>query len=186
MSWRSTTRGWGRAARLLHWATAALVLGQWLLGQYMTSLGPEALAQKFVLYQRHKSLGALILLVTLVRLAWRLVDRVRPEPPAAMPAWQRRAAAATHALLYLLLLVMPVTGFLAGAASPLGVPTVLFGVLPVPHPIGPDAALEQAFVLAHRIQGWAIAGLLALHVAAALKHHVIDRDATLLRMVRGG
>lgn len=185
MSWRSSARGWGRAARLLHWLTAALVIGQWLLGQWMTGLGPEALTQKFVLYQRHKSLGAAILLVTLLRLAWRLVDRDRPEPPAAMPTWQRRAAGLTHALLYLLLLVMPVTGFLAGAASPLGVPTLLFGVLPVPHPIGPDAALEKAFVLAHRIQGWAIAGLLALHVAAALKHHWIDRDRTLVRMVWG-
>lgn len=185
MSWRSSALGFGRIARLLHWATALLVLAQWLLGQYMTGLGPEAVAEKFVLYQRHKSLGAVILLLTLARLLWRRIDRERPPPEPGTPSWQRLAAATTHGLLYLLLLIMPVTGFLAGATSPLGIPTVLFGVLPVPHPIGPDPALEAAFVLAHRVQGWAIAALLALHVAAALKHHWIDRDRTLVRMVRG-
>jgi cytochrome b561 len=185
VSWRSSSRGFGRTARLLHWATALLVVGQWLLGRYMTGLGPEAVAEKFVLYQRHKSLGAVILALTLVRLAWRWFDRERPGPEPGTPPWQRRAAALTHGLLYLLLLILPLTGFLAAAASPLGIPTVLFGVLPVPHPIGPDAALEAAFALAHRVQGWALAALVALHVAAALKHHVIDRDRTLVRMLRG-
>lgn len=185
MSWRSSPEGWGRAIRLLHWTTAALVLAQWSLGRYMTGLGPEALAEKFVLYQRHKSLGALIFLLTLLRLAWRLLERARPEPPPGMPLWKRRAAATSHALLYLFLLAMPVTGFLAAAASPLGIPTVLFGILPVPHPIGPDAALEALLLRAHRLQGWALAGLLALHVAAALEHHYIERDPVLRRMVRG-
>lgn len=186
MSWRSGPSGWGRTVRLLHWTTALLVLAQWLLGRSMTSLGPEALTEKFVLYQRHKSLGALILLLTLLRLGWRLLDRARPEHPPGMPIWQQRAAATSHALLYLLLLAMPVTGFLAAAASPLGIPTVLFGFLPVPHPIGPDPALEALLLQAHRLQGWALAGLVALHVAAALKHHWVDRDPVLRRMVRGG
>lgn len=185
MSWRSSATGWGRTIRLLHWTTAVLVAGQWTLGLYMTSLGPDALSEKFLLYQRHKSLGAVILLSTLIRLAWRFVERQRPEHPTTVPLWQRRAAAINHLLLYLLLLAMPVTGFLAAAASPLAIPTVLFGVLPVPHPIGPDPALEALLLRAHRLQGWLLVGLVGVHAAAALKHHWIDRDAVLRRMVVG-
>jgi cytochrome b561 len=185
VSWRSDRERWGLAIRLLHWTSAALVLGQWLLGRYMTSLGPEALAEKFVLYQRHKSLGLVILALTLVRLLWRLGEPARPDHPPGMPPWQRRTAAASHALLYLLLLAMPITGFLAAAASPLGIPTLLFGLIPIPHPIGPDARLEALLLTAHRIQGWVLAALLAIHIAAALKHHLIDRDRVLLRMIVG-
>jgi cytochrome b561 len=185
VSWRSDREHWGLGIRLLHWLTAFLVLGQWLLGLYMTSLGPEALAEKFVLYQRHKSLGLVVFALTLVRLVWRASEPARPDLPPTVPVWQRRAAAATHALLYLLLLAMPITGFLAAAASPLGIPTLLFGVIPIPHPIGPDARLEALLLAAHRTQGWILAALLAVHTAAALKHHLIDRDGVLLRMVRG-
>lgn len=185
MSWRSDREGWGLGIRLLHWGTVVLVLAQWLLGRYMTGLGPEALALKFDLYQRHKSLGALVLLVTVLRLLWRWSEPARPAPPAGMPAWQRHAAAASHGLLYLLLLAMPVTGFLAAAASPLGIPTVLFGVLPVPHPIGPDPVLEALLLRAHRLQGWVLAGLVGLHALAALEHHWLRRDRVLSRMVRG-
>ncbi len=186
MSWRSTLTGWGLGVRLLHWTSAALVLAQWGLGRYMTSLGPEALAQKFVLYQRHKSLGALVLLLTLVRLAWRLIDRTRPAHPPGMPLWQRRAAATVHGLFYLLLIAMPITGFFAVAASPLGIPTVLFGILEVPHPIGPDPVLEARLLAAHRVQGWLLVVLVVGHVAAAAKHHWLDRDPVLRRMLRGG
>ena len=185
MSWRSDREQWGLGIRLFHWTSAVLVLAQWVLGQYMTSLGPEALALKFVLYQRHKSLGFVIFALTLLRLLWRLSEPARPALPPTMPAWQRGAAAANHTLFYVLLLVMPVTGFLAAAASPLGIPTVLFGVIPIPHPIGPDARLEALLLAAHRIQGWLFAALLVVHIAAALKHQLIDRDGLLLRMVRG-
>lgn len=185
MSWRSDRERWGLGIRLFHWTSAVLVLAQWVLGQYMTSLGPEALALKFVLYQRHKSLGFVIFALTLLRLLWRLSEPARPALPATMPAWQRSAAAANHTLFYVLLLMMPVTGFLAAAASPLGIPTVLFGVIPIPHPIGPDARLEALLLAAHRIQGWLFAALLVVHIAAALKHQLIDRDGLLLRMVRG-
>lgn len=185
MSWRSDSERWGLGIRLLHWSIAALVLFQWLLGQYMTSLGPEAVAEKFVLYQRHKSLGFLVFVLTLSRLVWRLTEPARPAHPPGMPRWQQRAAATSHALLYLLLLAMPVTGFLAAAASPLGIPTVVFGLVPIPHPIGPDARLEAILLEAHAIQGWVLALLLALHVGAALKHHLIDRDRVLVRMIVG-
>ncbi|MCS7268418.1 MAG: cytochrome b [Geminicoccaceae bacterium] len=185
MSWRSDRERWGLGIRLFHWVTALLVLGQWLLGRYMVGLGPEALTEKFVLYQRHKSLGLVILALTLLRLVWRLLEPARPAHPPTMPLWQRRAAAVNHALLYLLLLAMPITGFLAAAASPLGIPTLLFGVIPIPHPIGPDARLEAFLLGLHQFEGWVLAALLALHVGAALKHHLIDRDRVLVRMIGG-
>lgn len=185
MSWRSDRESWGLGIRLFHWTTAALVLAQWLLGRYMTSLGPDALSEKFLLYQRHKSLGFSIFALTILRLLWRLSEPARPALPPTMPAWQRNAAVASHALFYVLLLVMPVTGFLAAAASPLGIPTMLFGVIPIPHPIAPDARLEALLLAAHRVQGWLLAALLAVHIAAALKHHLIDRDRVLVRMMSG-
>jgi cytochrome b561 len=185
VSWRSDRESWGLGIRLFHWTSAVLVLAQWVLGRYMTSLGPDALSEKFLLYQRHKSLGFVIFALTLLRLVWRSSEPARPAHPPTMPAWQRRAATVSHALLYLFLLVMPVTGFLAAAASPLGIPTVLFGVIPIPHPIGPDARLEALLLAAHRIQGWLFAALLVVHIAAALKHHLIDRDRVLVRMMSG-
>ncbi len=185
MNWRSDRERWGLGIRLLHWLSAALVLVQWLLGRYMVTLGPESVAEKFVLYQRHKSLGFVVLALTLVRLAWRMTEPARPALPSTVPLWQQRAATINHGLLYLLLLTMPITGFLAAAASPLGIPTLLFGVIPIPHPIGPDAQLEAILLAAHRAQGWALAALLLLHIAAALKHQVIDRDRVLVRMIRG-
>lgn len=180
----NTARAWGWPARALHWLSAALVMALWVLGQVMTAVPDEELARKLALYQLHKSLGLTALAIVLVRLGWRALNP-RPDWPSTMPAWERHAAATGHALLYLLLLAMPLTGWLMVSASPWGIPTLLFGLVEVPHLLGPDAALEATLKSVHGALATLLAGLVLLHVAAALKHALFDRDGVLWRMVKG-
>jgi cytochrome b561 len=184
MAMRNDAAAWGWPARLLHWLIALLVIGVWVLGKVMVDVPDEELARKFQLYQLHKSIGVTVFALALLRLAWRLANPV-PDMPAGMRAWERHAARVTHALFYLLLVAIPITGYLTAAASPLGIPTVIFGVIPLPHAIGPDEATESLLGEVHEALGTLLAVLLILHVLAALKHHFVDRDPVLRRMVRG-
>ncbi len=175
-------------AILLHWAIALLVLALVGLGLYMTSLPPGSAAQ-FSLYQWHKSLGITVLLLTLARIAWRLSHPV-PALPATLKPWERLAARGTHVGLYALMLAIPLTGWALVSASPWNLPTILYGVIPWPHlPVlstledkaGAEAVLEQV----HGLLAWSAVALVALHVAAALKHHFILKDDVLARMLPG-
>lgn len=179
MALRSGPSGYGAVARVLHWGTALIVAGLWIVGTVMVDL--TDLGLKFSLYQWHKSFGFVVLALTVVRLVWRHLDRRPPALP--MPAWQRRAAAVSHALLYVLLIVIPLSGFLMVSTAPIAIPTVLFGVVPVPHPLGPDESLFALFRQVHESLTTLLLVLVALHVAAALKHHLVDRDAALRRML---
>lgn len=161
---------------------AILFLAQAALGTIMARLPDSAI--KFDLYQWHKSNGLLILAFALVRIAWRLADPP-PPLPAAMPPWERRAARANHLLLYGALLAIPVAGLALVSASPLQVPTVAFGVLYVPPlPLPRDEALEAALIALHGTLAFAALALVAVHVAAALRHRFVLRDGVLARMLR--
>lgn len=179
MALRNDPTGYGALARGLHWATAVLVAGLWVAGTVMVDL--TDLGLKFSIYQWHKSFGFVVLALTLVRLAWRHLDR--PPPPVAMPVWQRRAAAVSHALLYVLLLAIPASGFLMVSTAPLAIPTVLFGILPVPHPLPTDEAMFGVFRQIHESLTTLLLVVVAVHAAGALKHHLVDRDAVLRRML---
>ena len=160
----------------LHWLLALLILGSLSLGLYMADLPLTPLRLK--LFNWHKWAGMTILLLSALRLLWRLGHR--PPPHLPMPAWQERAAHATHGTLYLLFFAVPVAGWAYSSAS--GFPVVLFGVLPLPDWVPVSRPLAAAFKAAHEVLAWALALLIALHVGAALKHHFIDRDALLRRM----
>jgi cytochrome b561 len=169
---------YGSVAQALHWLVAALVLGQFGLGWTMSDLPLSQL--KFNLYQLHKSLGLTIFALVIVRLAWRL--RHPPPPlPAGLPAWERAAARTTHALFYVLLLVQPVIGVLQSNAA--NFPLVVWGVLPLPALIGADEALGETLVEVHEIVARVLLVLIALHVAAALRHHFLLKDDVLRRML---
>jgi cytochrome b561 len=172
---------WGRPARLLHWLVAALVAAMLVLGVVMVEV-VEDLGAKFRLYQLHKSLGLTVLALVLLRLAWRLASPAPPRPPTVRP-WEAAAARAVHALLYLLLLATPVAGFLMAASAPIGIPTVLFGVVTVPHPVGPDEARFELLKDVHGTLATLLLALAALHAAAALRHHLLLGDDVLLRML---
>lgn len=161
----------------LHWATAVLILANLLLGLSMVPLPISP--RKLQWYLWHKSIGVTIFLLTSLRLAWRAL---RPHPePVPMPVWQRRAAAASHALLYVLLIVIPLSGWVYSSAT--GVQVVYAGVLPLPDLVPKDKALADALRLVHVALNSLLAAVVCVHVAAALKHHFVDRDDSLLRML---
>lgn len=169
-------------ARTLHWATAVLVLLQFPLAVYMTGFVEAYSQAQFLLYGLHKSIGVTVLALVALRLAWRLVSPP-PPLPASMPAWERGAAHAGHATLYLLLVAQPLLGLLHGFAS--GFPTVLFFLVTLPSPFAADKALTDLFGTAHAYLGWAFLAVVALHVAAALRHHFLLKDEVLSRMLPG-
>jgi cytochrome b561 len=165
-----------RTAVALHWLLALMIVGALGLGAYMTNLPLSP--QRLQLTNWHKWAGMTILALSALRLLWRLGHR--PPADLPMPAWQRRAAHLTHALLYALFFAVPLAGWCYSSAA--GYPVVWFGVLPLPDLVAPDRALAAALKSLH---GW-LAGALAVavfvHIAAALKHQFIDRDGLLRRM----
>jgi len=161
----------------LHWATAALIVALFFVGWRMVAL-PISPA-KFELYALHKSLGVVVLAVTVWRLAVRLL---RPAPDAIDgPAWQMHAAAASHALLYALLVALPISGWLFN--SVVGFPLSLFGMVELPNLVTARPALKEVVRLGHVWLGWGLLPLLSLHIVAALQHHFLRHDRTLIRML---
>jgi cytochrome b561 len=138
-------------------------------------------AVTFDLYQWHKSLGFAVLALTAPRLAARFVGS---SPPAqASPRWERRLAACTQASLYVLMIAAILSGWLVVSTSPLPVPTRFFDLFVIPNIAPPDPSLFAGAALAHKLAAWAIAALVVLHVAGALKHHFVDGDDVLRRML---
>ena len=171
------TQTYDRAAIALHWITALLILGNLLLGVSMVQLPISP--RKLHWYLWHKSIGGTVFVLTSLRLAWRAM---RPHPaPVAMPSWQRRASIVAHMLLYLLLLVIPISGWLFSSAT--GVEVVYLGAIPLPNLVPKDKALADALRLVHIVLNSLLVGIVGVHVAVALKHHFLDGDAVLARML---
>lgn len=162
----------------LHWLVALALVATFGLGLYMTGLpfSPD----KLRLYSWHKWAGVTIFLLVLLRLVWRATHRP-PAPPVGMPVWQQRAAAAVHGLLYVLMVAVPLSGWLMSSAK--GVQTVYFGVLPLPDLLAKDKELGELLAAAHQALNFTMAGLVLAHAGAAIKHHFIDRDDVLARML---
>lgn len=167
-----------RTAISLHWLVAIVIVATFGLGLYMHELpfSPD----KLRLYSWHKWAGVSIFLLVLVRILWRLSHRP-PAPPANMPAWQQRAAEGVHLLLYVLMLAVPVSGWLMSSAK--GVPTVWFGVLPLPDLLDKNKELGDLLATVHKTLNLSMAALVLAHVGAAFKHHLVDRDDVLARML---
>jgi len=178
---RSAVRGeperYGKPAILLHWVTAALIVANWLLGLSMVPMPISP--RKLSWYLVHKSIGLTVLLLSSLRLGWRAVRP--PPPPVAMPRWQRRAASASHALLYALLFAIPLSGWLYSSAT--GVQVVYLGIVPLPNLVAKDRALADVLRLVHISLNGLLFVVFCVHVAAAIKHHVVDRDTALVRML---
>lgn len=161
-------------AILLHWTTAALVVFNVVVG-----LGHEPIPALRALMPAHKAVGITVLALTLARLAWRLAHRP-PPLPASVPAGERRLAWSVQSLFYALLLLMPLTGWML-VSGPERRPLTWFGAFDIPYlPIG--KAASDAADGAHGVLGWVLLALVLLHVAGALRHHLLLRDATLVRM----
>lgn len=162
----------------LHWLIALLIFGAFPLGVYMHELPLSP--YKLQLYSYHKWAGMTVLLLALLRVLWRLTHKPPPLLPG-MPRWQEIAAHVVHHGLYLLVLAVPLSGWLMSSA--LGFPVVWFGVLPLPDLIGKDKALGDMLKEVHEVLNYTLLLLVLAHVGGALKHHLIDRDGTLARML---
>jgi cytochrome b561 len=188
-------------AIILHWAIAAAIVGNIFIGWWMHDAiaAPSTQAQAINAYQLHKSIGFSVLLLSLLRLAWRLTHRA-PPLPQGMAAWERFVAHGAHWALYVLMIGLPLTGWLYVSTGwstpndrPLEVPTLFFGLFEVPHLFGLQEAAEatrravaNASLFTHENFARAVIFvLLPLHVLGALKHHFKDRDDVLARMVPG-
>lgn len=160
----------------LHWLMALALVGMLAVGLTMTSLPLSPLRLKLINW--HKWAGMLILVLSALRLLWRLTHR--PPPPPPMPAWQNLAAHGVHTAMYLLFFAVPLAGWLYSSAA--GFPVVVFGVLPLPDLVAADREWAEAIKPLHRTLAYALAALIVMHVAAALQHQFIERDGLLWRM----
>ncbi len=192
MSVRNTTEKWGWPARVLHWVMALMILGMLFIGFYMVNIETDLIKQ-FQLIQQHKSFGFTVFVLAIIRVLWRLSNRQTPALPASMPGWQKSASHISHYMLYALIFWMPLSGWFMASSSPLNnedaypfqIPNMVFGLfeLPDPFPTGSEA-LMQPFAWAHMLGAILLAAILVVHLAAALKHHFVDRDDILRRMIR--
>ncbi|MDB5522862.1 MAG: cytochrome b [Rhizobium sp.] len=181
---RNTDTSWGLVSVLFHWIMAALFLGQFALGWYMQGL-KDLLAQ-YNLYQWHKSFGFTILGLAVLRVLWAVTSR-RPKLPDTMPDGEKQLALGTHVVLYLALLLLPLTGWAVVSTSPLPIATWFFGLFVIPSlPLGISMHTEQVWSSIHGFFAYAAMFLAAVHILAAFRHHFHHRDATLIRMLRPG
>lgn len=167
-----------RTAVTLHWATALLIFAAFPLGVYMHDLPLSPV--KLRLYSYHKWIGVSIFLLAVLRVTWRSTHRP-PPLPAAMPRWEKLAANTVHYLLYALILAIPLSGWLMSSAK--GFQTVWFGVLPLPDLVGKDKALGELLTEVHEALNFLLLGTVFAHIGAALKHHFIEHDGILARMI---
>ncbi|MBI5890734.1 MAG: cytochrome b [Nitrosomonadales bacterium] len=167
-----------RTAVALHWLIVLLIFAAFPLGVYMHELPLSP--YKLRLYSYHKWIGLTVLLLAAIRLYWRATHRP-PAMPESMPNWEKFAAHATHYALYLLIFVIPVSGWLMSSA--MGFQVVWFGVLPLPNLVDKNKELGELLLEVHKALNFLMFGLVLAHIGAALKHHVIERDDILVRMV---
>jgi len=170
---------WNRLAQVLHWLVALMILGLGIVGLYMTTM--QASIDKLKVYALHKSFGITVLTLVALRLVWRLARKA--PPPVPMPRWQDLSARAVHALLYVLMFAIPLSGWLYNSAS--NFPLRWFGLFHVPAIWGADPGVKAWAREVHETGFWILATLVLLHAAAAFKHHYIDKDETLRRMLPG-
>lgn len=173
--------GYSVVARTFHWITAGLVLTMLPIGLAMANFDLGG-AVEDPMYHIHRSIGALVMVITLARLIYRF-SHPAPPLPSDMPPWQHATALATHWGLYALLIVQPIVGWIATSAY--RAPVLFFWLFELP-PIWPEnRAFSEAMFTVHRSMGVFIAALISVHIGAALYHHFILRDGVLRRMVSG-
>ena len=167
-----------KTAKVLHWLMAILLFGLLALGFYMHDLplSPE----KLKLYSWHKWAGVTAFLLLAVRLLWRVTHRP-PALPDSMPKLMQLAAHAGHLMLYGLMIAIPLSGWLMSSAK--GFQTVYFGVLPIPDMLDKNKEIGDLLALVHKSLNLLFVAVLAGHIGAALKHHFIDKDDILTRML---
>lgn len=175
----TATQHYGRLSKTLHWSIALLIIGLILLGWYMVGLtyydrwSNESL-------ELHKSLGMLVLALACANIVWNHAT-ARPALPPGMHAWERIAAKSAHGLLYLMMLLIPITGYIISTSA--GKAVSVFGILDIPAVLPQSEQLRDIAIELHYYMAYGTAVLVCLHALAAFKHQFIDKDGTLRRML---
>lgn len=177
MQIKNTANRFGIIAILFHWVIAILIIGMLCVGLYMKQL-PIGL-EKLQWYGLHKEFGILILMLVIVRLTWRIIN-VTPSL-AALPAWEKYSARAVHYAFYFFMFAMPITGWMMTSAA--GLPPSFFGLFTLPSLVAPDDHLRHLLAETHKYLAFALIATVCLHIAAALKHQLMDKDNILRRML---
>lgn len=174
---KNTTQHWGIVSKLLHWGIGILIIGMLAVGLWMMELAPSD--QKWTIYGLHKSIGLLLLGLVIVRLIWRLANKV-PAYPDDMPWHLKVASSATILCLYLLMLAMPLTGVVMSVFGGFSVP--FFDWFALPALTEGRTPLSMFSRQLHTIFGWSFIALISLHTLGAFYHHVIRKDTIFKRM----
>ena len=184
MPLRNTADRYGAVAKTLHWLIALGLIGMMGFGFYLDQVGEDLpILERYQLTQLHKSVGMVLIVLIALRFLWRALNRP-PAIPNTLKAYERALAHATHVALYAALIVFPLSGWVMASASALPIGDV-FGVVPIPDLMDTNEAVEG---IAHAVHAWMLyilGGLLALHIAGALKHHFVLKDDVLRRMLPG-
>jgi cytochrome b561 len=178
MQLKNTLTRYGAVAQLFHWVIVVLIITQFVLAKRFEVLSSPV--AKIGVLATHKSVGITILLLAVLRLTWRLFNPVPPQPSTS-PRWQARVAHVSHFLLYALLFITPVLGWLSSSARAYSVSW--WGLVTLPDFIEPNRAVYERLHEWHEAVAKTLAVIALIHLAAALKHHFFDRDDVLRRML---
>lgn len=178
IQWRNAYNRYGAVSKFFHWLIALAVIGMLGLGLYMTA--QELSPRLFTLYFWHKSIGMTILVLACARLVWLWIS---PRPPAlaSHKKWEKIMARIIHIFFYGALLAMPLTGWVMSSAK--AFPVSVFGWFTLPDLVAESERTAQIAEQVHYYLALLLIAAITLHIAGALKHHIIDRDDTLRRML---
>lgn len=185
MTWRNTPTRWGLGSKLFHWTMALLIIGSAIFVLHINDTLPwfKSEAKIYITYIHwHKAFGLLALVLVLARLAW---TKTQPKPETApLTPFEKKASLGTHHALYALMIIVPVTGWLA--SSFFGSPTKVFGLFTIPGIVPKNKEWVGPSYWAHFIASWTILAVIAFHAGAAWYHHLVRKDAVLKAMWFGG
>ncbi len=181
MQLKNSPERFGAVTKALHWLTSITVIALLCVGIYMVRADKDA--GLFKIYGLHKSFGICVLTATFLRVLWHVYSK-KPPLVAGMVAWERFAAHAGHAFLYLCLFGMPLSGW--AMSSAFGRPVSVFGLGPLPDLVTKNENTAETLGAIHEYLAYALIAMIVLHAAAALKHHFVTKDATLKRMLPFG
>ena len=164
-------------SRGFHWAVAVLILGLLIVGFFMDTIEPSPF--KYQVYGWHKATGIAVLFLGVCRIIWKHITQT-PESLSAYKQWEKILSKTIHIVLYVAIIAMPLSGWIMSSAG--GYPISFFGLFEVPGIVSKVSELGKLAKEAHEIWAWIIIGCVVLHIAGALKHHILDKDTTLNRM----
>lgn len=178
MSLRNTSDSFGWLAKAFHWLIALMIITLWIVGTLMGDMENSPL--KFQVYGLHKSTGIIVLTLAVFAIFWRS-GNLKPGLPASVPAWQKSLSSVIKYALYICMILMPLSGWAYSSSA--GYPVSIYGLFEIPALVVKDDAMKNFYKEIHELIGNIILVLVGLHVAAALKHHFINKDGVLRRML---